>query len=107
MAHKIIASWLAGEALVVADGAAVLADPGDSPLHDPAAGQDLKCVRVALGDDLDGSPRLLGWAPQPHGSIRQGVTFIHFPNTPETPCRPCVPISRRGADIPGNVVAGE
>ena len=33
MAHKIMASWLAREALVVADGAAVLADPGERPLY--------------------------------------------------------------------------
>ena len=54
MAHKIIASWLAREALVVEDGAAVLADPGECPLHDPAAGQHLERVRVAPDDDLQG-----------------------------------------------------
>ncbi len=41
------------EAFVVADGAAVLADPGECPLHDPAAGQDLEGVRLAPGDDLE------------------------------------------------------
>jgi hypothetical protein len=30
----------------------VLADPGERPLHDPAAGQHLERVRVAPGDDL-------------------------------------------------------
>ena len=43
-----------GQVLVVADGAAVLADPGEGPLDDPAAGQDLEGVQVALGDDLQG-----------------------------------------------------
>src|SRR5881392_2976934 len=41
-----------GQVLVVAGGAAVLADPGEGPFDDPAAGQDLEGVRVALGDDL-------------------------------------------------------
>jgi hypothetical protein len=41
------------EAFVVADGAAVLADPGERPLDHPPAGQDLERVRVAPGDDLD------------------------------------------------------
>jgi hypothetical protein len=52
--HGFVAGW---EAFVVADGAAVLADPGEGPLHDPAAGKDLKRVRVALGDDLDIHPQ--------------------------------------------------
>src|SRR6266496_3718817 len=42
-----------GQALVVADAAAVLADPGEGALDDPAAGQDLEGVRVALAHDLD------------------------------------------------------
>src|SRR6266571_5710803 len=42
------------EAFVVADGAAVLADPGECPLYHPAAGQHLEGVRVAPGDDLQG-----------------------------------------------------
>src|SRR5215468_6493313 len=42
-----------GPVLVVADGAPVLADPGEGPLHDPAAGQHLEGVPVALGDDLE------------------------------------------------------
>jgi hypothetical protein len=42
------------EVFIVADGAAVLADPGESALHDPPAGQDLEGVRVAPGDDADG-----------------------------------------------------
>jgi hypothetical protein len=37
-----------GQLLVVADGAAVLADPGEGALDDPAAGQDLKGVPVRL-----------------------------------------------------------
>ncbi len=41
-----------GEALVVADGAAVLADPGEGALYHPAAGKHLEGVRVAPGDDL-------------------------------------------------------
>ena len=46
--------FMAGrEAFVVADGAAVLADPGEGPLHDPPAGQDLEGVRLAPGDDLE------------------------------------------------------
>src|SRR6266571_1946890 len=40
------------EAFVVADGAAVLADPGECALYDPAAGQHLEGMRVAPGDDL-------------------------------------------------------
>jgi hypothetical protein len=40
--------------LVVPGGAAVLADPGEGPLHYPAARQHLKDVPVALGHDLDG-----------------------------------------------------
>jgi hypothetical protein len=42
------------EAFVVADGAAVLADPGEGALYYPAAGQHLEGVRVAPGDDLQG-----------------------------------------------------
>jgi hypothetical protein len=42
MAQMITASWLAGEAFVVAGGPAVLADPGEGALDDPAAGQDLE-----------------------------------------------------------------
>ena len=42
-----------GEAFVVADSAAVLANPGEGSFYDPAAGQDLEGVRVAPGDDLD------------------------------------------------------
>jgi hypothetical protein len=38
-----------GEALVVADGAAVLADPGERPLYDPPSGQYFERVRVAPG----------------------------------------------------------
>ena len=41
------------EPFVVADSAAVLADPGEGPLHDPPAGQDLEGVRLAPGDDLE------------------------------------------------------
>jgi len=43
-----------GQVLIVADGAAVLADPGECPLYHPAAGQDLKDVLLAPGDDLHG-----------------------------------------------------
>jgi hypothetical protein len=42
------------EALLVAGGAAVLADPGEGPLYHPAARQDLEGVPVALGDNLHG-----------------------------------------------------
>ena len=40
--------------LVVTDGAAVLADPGERPLYHPPARQHLEGVRVALGHDLHG-----------------------------------------------------
>ena len=40
------------EAFVVANSAAVLADPGEGPLHYPATWQDLERVGVAHGDDL-------------------------------------------------------
>ena len=53
------------EAFVVADGAAVLADPGEGPLDDPAAGQDLEGVRAAPGDDLDGYLQGRGPAREP------------------------------------------
>ena len=42
------------EGFVVADGPAVLADPGEGALYDPAAGQHLEGVRLAAGDDLQG-----------------------------------------------------
>jgi hypothetical protein len=54
MAHLIMGFVVFGEPLVVAHAAAVLADPGEGPLDDPAAGQYLERVRVALADDLDG-----------------------------------------------------
>ena len=41
-----------GQVLVVASGAPVLADPGEGPLDDPAAGQYFEGMLVALGDDL-------------------------------------------------------
>ena len=44
-----------GQVLVVADGAAVLADPGEGSLDNPAAGQDLEGVRGAPGDNLASS----------------------------------------------------
>jgi len=44
-----------GQVLVVAGGAAVLADPGEGPFHDPAAGQDGEGVQViGPADDLQG-----------------------------------------------------
>ncbi len=43
-----------GQDFVVADGTAVLADPGKRPLHHPPAGQHLKGVRLAAGDDAQG-----------------------------------------------------
>jgi hypothetical protein len=49
-----------GQVLVVADGAAVFADPGEGPLDDPAAGQDLEGVRVAFADDFQGHVENLG-----------------------------------------------
>jgi hypothetical protein len=44
---------MGGQPLVVADRAAVPAEPGEGPLDDPAAGQDLKGVRQAPTDELD------------------------------------------------------
>jgi hypothetical protein len=59
-----------GQVLVVADGAAVLADPGEGPLDYPAARQDLEGVRVTLGDDLDGQAQGRG----PGGQLAGGVS---------------------------------
>jgi hypothetical protein len=49
-----------GQLLVVPDGAAVLADPGEGPLDDSAAGQDLKDVLLAPGDHLHGDLQCRG-----------------------------------------------
>jgi hypothetical protein len=49
-----------GQGLVVPDGTAVLADPGEGPLHNPAAGQDLEDVTIALSHDLDRHLRRTG-----------------------------------------------
>jgi hypothetical protein len=48
--HRFVAGR---EAFVVADGAAVFADPGERPLYHPPAGQHLEDVPVAPGDDLE------------------------------------------------------
>ena len=61
-----------GQVLVVADGAAVFADPGEGPFDDPAAGQDLEDVPVTLGHDLDGD--LHGGGPG--GQLAGGVSGI-------------------------------
>ena len=55
------------EAFVVADGPAVLADPGERPLYDPPAGQDLEGVRIAPGDDLQVHLHGRGPAAEPAG----------------------------------------
>ena len=57
------------EAFVVADGAAVLADPGEGALDDPPAGQHLEGVRVAPGDDLQGHLHGRGPGGQPGGVV--------------------------------------
>jgi hypothetical protein len=49
-----------GQVFVVADGAPVLADPGERPLDHPPAGQHLEGMRVALGDDLQGHLQVRG-----------------------------------------------
>src|SRR5439155_27287586 len=68
-----------GQVLVVPDCAAVLADPGEGPLDDPAAGQDFEGVRFALGDDLQG--HLQAGGPGGQGA---GVSGIG-PDQPDTP----------------------
>jgi len=50
----------------------VLADPGERPLHHPPAGQYLKGVRVAPGDDLQGHLQGRGPAGQLAGVDRVG-----------------------------------
>jgi hypothetical protein len=60
-----------GQVLIIADGAAVLADPGEGPFDDPAAGQDLEGVPVAFGDDLECHLQGLG----PRGELA-GVSGI-------------------------------
>ncbi len=40
-----------GQPFVVADGAAIVAEPGEGPLDDPSAGQDLEGVRQPPTDD--------------------------------------------------------
>jgi hypothetical protein len=79
------------EAFIVADGAAVLADPGERPLHDPPAGQHLEGVRVAPGDDLQ--VHLHGRGP---GAELAGVDGIG-PDQPDAAARPVqVPQQRPG-----------
>src|SRR5215470_5360605 len=58
-----------GQVLVVAGGAAVLADPGEGPFHDPAARQNLKGVPVALGDDLYSDLHGRGPGGEPGGGV--------------------------------------
>src|SRR5438874_4177939 len=59
-----------GQVLVVADGAPVLADPGEGSLHDPAAGQDLEGVQIiGTADDLE--PEV-----QPGGPGQQPVCLV-------------------------------
>ena len=60
-----------GQEFVVADGAAVLADPGEGPLDDPAAGQHLEGVRIGFGDDLEGHLQRRG-----PGGQRAGVSGV-------------------------------
>lgn len=70
MAHKItLRGWRSGTG--VPDSAAVLADPGESPLYHSAARQDLEDMPVALGRDLHGDPH--GCSP---GSQLAGVPSI-------------------------------
>ena len=50
-----------GQVLVVADGAAVLDDPGERRLRDPAAGQGLKACGSRLATILT---FIAGWRPR-------------------------------------------
>src|SRR6266511_3247719 len=56
------------EALVVADGAAVAADPGEGALHHPAARQHLEGVGQAPADDVD--PKAQGGSRPDHQLAR-------------------------------------
>jgi hypothetical protein len=68
-----------GRLLVVPDGAAVLADPGEGPLDHPAARQDLEGMPVALSHDLHGD--LHGRGPGGELASVAGIGPDH-PNTP-------------------------
>jgi hypothetical protein len=48
--HRLM---MGGQPFVVADGAAIPAEPGEGPLDHPAARQDLEGVRQAPADQLD------------------------------------------------------
>jgi hypothetical protein len=81
-----------GQLLVVPDGAAVLADPGECPLHHPPARQHLKDMPVAPGHDLDG--HLHGRGP---GGKLAGIYGIS-PDQADTAAGPVeVPQQRPGA----------
>src|SRR5215469_1370539 len=59
-----------GQAFVVADGAAVLADPGEGSLDHPAPGQDLEGVQViGTADDLQGDVQGVGPGGEPAGLV--------------------------------------
>src|SRR6266511_2686291 len=81
------------EALVVADGAAVAADPGEGALHHPAARQHLEGVGQAPADDVD--PKAQGGSRPDHQLARvAGVG----PDQPDAALRdPQSPQQRLGA----------
>jgi hypothetical protein len=88
-----------GQVFVVADGASVLADPGEGPLDDPAAGQDLEGVRVAFGDDLDS--HLQGGRPAGELAVRStykiASTIRRTGQTRGLPRRPGMSAGKCGA----------
>jgi hypothetical protein len=53
MAHKIMASWLAGRDSSSRTARRCLLIQAQGPLHNPAAGQDLEDATIALSHDLD------------------------------------------------------
>src|SRR5215470_15964611 len=59
-----------GQAFVVADGAAVLADPGEGSFDNPAPRQDLEGVQVVgAADDLQGQVQAGGPGGEPPGLV--------------------------------------